>query len=324
MKRLIPALLFLALVGCKTPPDEQIVPFTQNQTQALFTRSRPPQAFGLTVYSTEMGPLFAGAHRVHPGQTAVMPFINRADPRAIEINLTARGIKEIPTLIDTASRENWVTAPLAVSMNSVSLAGPNPYHTTAVHVYDEIGGYASLMHRLTIDKLHVENVLLYIRAASGPLGVPARWLQDPTPQLALGAPFLRAFSYVTVDFAQRSVVFSATTPFQKPEATLIAQAPLVDVRGVIGVEGTLNGEPTTFVVDTGGDFDLALNDPAGLTVRRVTAGDLVFPLDVRAVAAREIGLGEVEYPRIGRGLLSRYRVTLDFRNKTLYFERPTR
>ncbi len=323
MKRLLPALLLACLVGCKTPPDEQIIPFTQNQTQALFARSRPPQAFGLTVYSTDRGPVFAGAHRVHPGQLAVMPFINRADSRAIEINLTARGIKEIPALVDTAARESWVTAPLAIAMSSVALAGPNPYHSTAVHVYDEIGGYASLMHRLTLDSLHVENVLLYIRAASGPLGAPARWLQDPTPQVSLGAPFLRAFSFVTFDFAQRSALFSATTPFRKPEETLIAQAPLADVRGVIGVEGTINGEPTTFVLDTGGDFALAVNQPTAATVRRVTVGDLVFPLDVPTRDAREIGLGEIELPRIGRELLSRYRVTLDFRNKQIYFELPS-
>lgn len=316
-------MLILCLAGCSTPPDEHIVPFSQNQTQALFARARPPQAFGLTVYSTDRGPVFAGAHRIHAGQLAQMPFINKADPLAIEINLTARGIKEIPTLVDTASRENWITASLAASMGVVALAGPNPYHVNAVHVYDEIGGYAGLMHKIMMDKLHVENVVFHMRGATGPLGPPARWLQDPTPQAVLGAPFLRAFSFMTIDFAQRTAFFSATSPFPAPESeTLLARVPLIDVRGVLGVEGTLNGEPTTFIIDTGGDFELVQNDPTDPTIRRVTAGDLVFPPEVKTQSAREIGLGEIEYPRIGRELLRHYRVTFDFRNKQVYFERP--
>lgn len=322
MQRFIPVALVLCLVGCTTPPDEHIIPFSQNQTQALFTRARPPQAFGLTVYSTERGPVFAGANRVHTGQTAELPFRNRSDVRAPEINLTARGIKEIPALIDTASRESWVTSAMAAQMQIVMLSGPNPYHAEAAHVYDDIGGYAALMHKLILDGLHVENVLLHVRAASGPLGAPARWLENPEPQLVLGAPFLRAFSYLSLNFAKQTASFSATTPFRTPEASLLARVPLIDVHGVLGAAGTLNGEPTTFILDTGGSFELAQNEPVNPTVRRITVGDLVFPPDINVTAAREIGLGEIETPRIGRALLSRYNITFDFRNKVIYFERP--
>lgn len=322
MQRLFLLLAALSLAGCATPPDEHIIPFSQNQTQALFARSRPPQAFGLTVYSTDSGPVFAGANRVHQGQFVQMPLINKGDPRALEINLTARGIKEIPALIDTASRENWISSGTAAAMGVVLLAGPNPYHTEAIHVYDPIGGYAGLQHKIMMDTLHVENVLFHVRAATGPLGAPARWMQDPTPQVALGAPFLRAFSYVTFDFNGRTAVFSATTPFPTPENTLLARAKLLDIRGVLGVEGSINGESATFVIDSGGDFEMVQNEPESSTLRRASAGDLVFPPDIKVETAREIGLGEIEYPRIGRQLLSRYRVTLDFRNKWIYFERP--
>ena len=68
MKLLAPlfSLLLLGAAGCATPKDEAIVPFTQEQLNALFTRARPPQVFGLTVYSSDGGPVFAGGNRV-PG-----------------------------------------------------------------------------------------------------------------------------------------------------------------------------------------------------------------------------------------------------------------
>lgn len=318
----IPAILIL-LIGCATPQDEQIIPFTQQQARALFRNARPPQAFGLTVYNTERGPVFAGSHRVHAGHVAQMPFLNKSDERAPVIGVTARGVKDIHALIDTASRENWIVPGLANDIAIVPLAGPNPYEEKAAHVYDDIGGYAGLLHKLMLDKLHVENVVFYIRGATGPMGPPARWLQNPAPQAVLGAPFLRAFSFVTLDFLNRSALFAATTPYPgADEDLLIARVPLLDIRGVLAVEGALSGEPTTFILDTGGDFDLALNEPKEQTIRRLSVGDLVFPPEAIVKSARDIGLGEIEYPRIGRGLLARYKVTFDFRSRAVWFERP--
>lgn len=322
MKRFLP-LLLIGLAGCATPRDEHIVPFNAQQREALLARARPPQAFGLTVYNTERGPLFAGAHRVHSGQAARMPFVNRADPHAPMIAITARSMKDIPALIDSTSRENWIIPPLAASLHVVLMTSPKPFETQAAHVYDEIGGYAGLLHRVILDQLHMENVVLYLRGATGPMGPPARWLQDPDPEIVLGLPFLRAFSYVTFDFAERTLTFSATTPYPGADETrLIARLPLVDVRGVLGVEGALNGEPATFLLDTGGDYDLVKNEPQDGTLRRLTVGDLVFPRNIEIKTARELGLGDIDYPRIGRGLLGRYRVTLDFRNQQVVFERP--
>lgn len=323
MQRLLLLLTSLLLAGCASTPDEQIVPFKAEQKQALLARARPPQAFGLTVYNTERGPLFAGANRLHSGQVADMPFTYRPDARAPVITIASRSAKAIPTLLDTASRENWITPRTALPLDIVMLAGPRPFETTAGHVYDEIGGYAGLLHRLQLDKLNADNVVFYVRAASGPMGPPARWLQDPEPQLILGMPFLRAFSFVSFDFPRQSVQFSATTGLpEMDDSMVVAVLPLMDVRGAPGIAGAINGEPATIVLDTGGDFDLVMNDPPGHTVRRLALGDLVFPPEVNVKPAREAGLGEIEYPRIGRGLLSRYRVTFDFRNKLVIFERP--
>jgi hypothetical protein len=323
MRRFIFLIALVTLAGCATTRDEHIVPYTEQQVRALLRNARPPQAFGLTVYNTERGAVFAGAHRMHAGHSALLPFLSRSDEKAPIVFFSARGIPKIHALIDTASRENWIVPSVARSVDMIPLAGPNPFQIQAVHVYDEIGGYAALLHKLAFGSMHVENVVFYIRAASGPLGPPARWVRDPEPAAVLGAPFLRALSYATFDFPARKIFFSATTPFPgASEETLIAKIPLLDIRGVIGADGMLNGEPATFIIDTGGDFDLAMNEPIDATVRRLSLGELVFPRDVSVAVARDIGLGEIEYPRIGRGLLARYKVTFDFRARQIWFERP--
>lgn len=320
---LFPIVVAAFLVGCATTPkDEQIVPFNREQARALFKNARPPQAFGLTVYTTERGPLFAGAHRVRPNEMDVLRFIGAGKSSAPIIGVEARGIKNIPALIDTVARENWITSRLAVQAAMTPLAGPNPYELLPAHVYDEVGGYAGLLHRLIVGSIYVENAVLGIRAAAGPMGAPARWHSSPAPEIVLGMPFLRAFSFVTIDFPARQVLFASGLPYPGPsEDTLIEQLPMLDIRGVIGVEGSIAGEPTTFLVDTGGDFQVAMNDPKDPVIRRMSLGDLVLR-NVAVTPALDAGLGEIEYPRIGRGILEKYRITLDFRTRTIWFERP--
>lgn len=315
--------LLLALAGCATPRDEHIVPFTAEQRQAFFARARPPQAYGLTVYSTENGPVFAGSHRLHQGDVAMLGFEASGSADAPVVRITARGDQHVTALLDTSSRENWVIPTAALRMGLTALSGPNPYETRAAHVYDEVGGYAGLVHKITMEELHAENIVFYTRAAFGPLGPPARWLDNPPPQAVLGTSFLRAFSYVQIDFRARLALLASTQSFKAPPAeTLVAKVPLKDVRGVLGVEGLMDGEPMTFILDTGGDFELVMNDPPAPTVRRLSVGELVFPREVNVVASMEQGLGETSYPRIGRKLLARYRISIDFRNKWVYFERP--
>lgn len=320
---LIAALLLAA--GCSSPRDPQVVPFTAAQRQQLLGRARPPQAFGLTPYSTELGPVFAGAHRLHQGDLALLPFLHDADPHAPVIEFESRGVKKLRALIDTSARESWIASATAAQIGLVALAGPAPYETKAAHVYDELGGWAGLVHNVQLDELRVENVVFHMRAAGGPLGPPARWLSEPSPDAVFGATFLRAFSYVQLDFPARRAMLAATLPAVAPEdPPPVAIVPLKDVRGALAVEGALDGEPMTFILDTGGDFGLVLNEPPAATVRRLSLGDLVFPADVPVVGSMDQGLGPINYPRIGRQLLSRYRVTLDFRNKRVLFERPAR
>jgi hypothetical protein len=65
---------------------------------------------------------------------------------------------------------------------------------------------------------------------------------------------------VRFDFPGRSVRFSSSGRAYKPAnaAAVAADLPLLDWRGRPAVAATLGGQPTTLILDTGGDFDLAL------------------------------------------------------------------
>lgn len=316
-------LFLLGLVGCTSPNDVQIVPFSQEQIKALYGKARPPQAFGLTVYSSDAGPFFAGAGRVHQGDVARCPFLGSRDSTAPLVAMDGRGELDLVALIDTTSKDNWLTAPAGAQLGITMLAGPGPYQNVAAHVYDEIGGGAGLVQKVKLEESHMENVVFYMRAASGPLGPAARWLEKPAPSVVLGSTFLRSYSFVQLDYPLRSAVFAATARLPPPAATtLVAILTMKDAFGAVAVEGALDGDPVTVLIDTAGDFELVLNEPPEATIRRFSIGDLVFPPDVKVVSSLDQGLGPTTYPRIGRRLLSRYKVSFDFRNKRVYFERP--
>ena len=319
------ALLFplLFLTGCATVKEEQIVPFTEEQAKALYARSKPPQAFGLTVYSSDSGPVFAGAGRLHQGDRVEQNFLSPPDSLAPVIALDGRGGLPIPALVDTSSKDNWITPAAGQQLNLNMLANPKPMSTFALHVYDEVGGGAGLAQKVRIGDLHMENVVFHLRYATGPLGPLARWVENPAPAVVLGTPFLRAYSYVVLDYPGRRIEFSSTTRLPEPkEETLVARLPLKDLLGALAVEGTLGGEPTTVLLDTAGDYELVMNKPAEASVRRLSVGDLVFPPDVKVVSSMDQGMGPINYPRVGRQLLARFKVSFDFRNKLVYFERP--
>lgn len=324
MKRFLLSLPLFALLGCATTPkDEPTIPFSQEQTKALYAKARPPQVFGLTVYSSDNGPLFAGATRLHPGQQTERPFMGDKNSTAPLLGLNGRGEKGLPALLDTTAKDNWLTARAGKQLGVIMLSGPGPYSSQAQHVYDEIGGLAGLAQQVTLENLSAENVVFHVRAASGPLGPLSRWITQPAPEVILGTAFLRAFSSVQVDYAARMVRLSATTRYPAPASDrLVATLPLKDVQGALAVEGALDGDPMTILLDVAGDFELVMNEPPETTIRRLSLGDLVFPPGVNVVASMDQGLGTTTYPRIGRQLLSRFVVTFDFRGKVVYFERP--
>lgn len=314
------AALALLAAGCATTPDSDLIaPLTDAQRVQMAKAARVPETFGLTIYRSERGPIFAGGNRLHPGETARLPFATRDEPTPI-VPLQPREARGLRALVDTTSRDNWVTLAASAALR-VTLLGPPPFQRNAVHAFDEFGGYAGAAYRLKLDEMDIESALFNVRAATGPLGQLARGRNAPRPDLVFGSSFLRSFAFVQLDFAARQAFFSATVPYQPEADRLLVSLPMKDVQGAIAVEGAWDGEPKLFLVDTAGDFHVAASEPSEDEARQISLGDLVVRR-VPVTDSQQRGLGLLENPRIGLGLLSRYRVTFDFRKKLIHFERP--
>ena len=153
-------LLVFALAGCTTPPAG-IHPFSTAQRGAFMKNARPPEAFGLTVYRSDDGPTFAGSHRLHHGQVAVLDFVDRGNEAPPMVRVMIKGLKvPIPALVDTTSRDNWAVPEMLRTLRGTPL-GPPGFGRTADHVLDDIGGLLFIAPTIMLDEVQMENALFY-------------------------------------------------------------------------------------------------------------------------------------------------------------------
>lgn len=317
-------LALAAAAGCATKPEPPPQPVVGSRLQMFFQRARDPRTFWLHVYDSPDGPVFVGAHRLHPNQVATLPIIARAGRGAVPAPVVlVRGQDETPyaALIDTGSKESWADFSAAVELGVVPL-GPPAYTRKPTHVNDPAEGYLCALPTLRFDALRVETALLYAQTMDGPLDMLAR-AATPRPRLVAGSDLLGELRYFQVDYRQSVVTLSSTMPYRPSEQQLVATVPIELAHGVLAAKGSLDGIPQTFILDTAGDFEVAARDPLDPVAKQVTLGDLVVR-DVPVDDAAGLGLGLADCPRIGRRLLARFRVTFDCKLKLAYFERPDR
>jgi hypothetical protein len=313
--------LAAALAGCRTPPSEYIKPLPDDQLKAFFGQPEDPRRYAITIYSSDDGPVFVGANRLHPGQQAVLPFASRRGDAAPVIEAGPKGDNPLPFLLDTSSRESWQRFESAGTMRAAALGTDRAYGTTPRHVRDDIVGYGCIMNHLVFDTLWMENVVTFVRAAAGPLGMLGRSNAKPGPEGVLGCNVLREFSYVQMDFEARLVTLTSSLAYRPNAERLIAAVPLLDKEGPYAVSGMVDGKKMTIVLDTGGDFGIAMPKMTMGPIKQISLGDLVLR-DVRPYTLRERNLMPETTVRIGRQLLARYKVTFDNLHYTVYFERP--
>ncbi len=313
---------FLALLlasGCSTP-KEPIRPLTEGQLRAFFAKAKDPRSLWITVYESKAGPVFTGGNRLHPEQAALLDFVSKEGSTAPLINVENGPIQTFKTLVDTSSKESWMSLATAQACETIPL-GPPAYGYKPQHVVDPVEGYLSVQPKLRFDQLNMESALVCVKAARGPLGPVARGVDQPAPAAVLGCNLLKSFQFFQINYPERAAVFSSTVEYGADPDRLIASVPFREVRGAYAADGVIDGEPKTFIVDSAGDFTIAMTDPPTNALRQVSLGDLVFR-NVEAEDLADLGLGLPDYPRIGRQLLSRFRVTFANKQGLIVFERP--
>jgi hypothetical protein len=311
----------LLVAGCRSGRVEQIRPMTAGELRSVFSRAQDPRRFWITVYGSEDGPFFANANRLHPEQLVALPFLggkNMPDWPLVNVETTDK--QAHLALLDTSARDCWAVPEFILGLRGVPL-GPPAYESMPEHVLEPIRGYACVIPTLRYDLMQMENVVVHLRAAHGPLGYLARREDKKSPPaLILGTSWVNAFAFVQVNYPEHLLFLSSTSTYSPSADHLIAELPLTTVRGALAVEGLVDGSPKTMILDTAGDFEVAMNEPPAEPVR-VSLGDVVFPR-VQAAAARDIALGLPDHPRVGMKLLSKYKVTIAPKAKRVYFERP--
>ncbi len=314
-------MLALLFTGCATTQLVEEVPLNEEQAAAVMKRAKQSQAYGITLYRSEQGPVFAGAFRLHPNQFAELPFVSDRHSTAPIIRVEG-GSRPVRMLIDTSAGDSWLSMSAARMMDAVALTANGPIPRIADHVYDTIGGFAAVAPKMKFDSLHMENCAVYIRNAVGPMTTLNRWETGEEVEGIIGMAQLRSFRYVQFDFQKRKVRLSSTIDYRPNEGLLLARVPLAGANnGPLTAEGMLDGEPGAFILDLAGDFEIISDTAEAPEAKQLSIGNLVIR-NVRQESGYDIGLGNDSRVRVGRQILERFLITLDFARSEILFEKP--
>ena len=334
----------LLAAGCATtsaPPPE---PLRTSQVDAFLKGGRDARAMGITIYQGPAGrPTFEFANRPHMGRAAEKPMASVQDIPYPVLDLKTGSEKSIRMLVDTSARQSWLALDSCGDMAYRTFAPPLGEYPD--HVVSPVPGYAGVANKIIMATMHVESPVFYVPMASGHLGPLARLERPagapPLPSKALrarenlrtgilavmGAGTLLNFDWVRFDFPARRLRVSSNGAYKpaNPDA-VVARLPMQDWHGRPAIAVRVDGQPMAAVLDTAGDFEIALPAPAA-SDGRVELGDRPLSADLPQFVVplrshASLGLPESFPARLGLRILARYAVTLDCKNRLVWFEDP--
>jgi hypothetical protein len=332
--RMILGAVAVVATGCATPEPLRQVPLGQDDLDRFLAAGRDARNSGITIYADPAGARFEFANRPRSYRATTKAFISPARLRVPAIQAKTATSVDFTLLLDSSALQNWLL------MSSVGAMDYRPFKPAMGeypdHVVATVPGYAGVANKIILDKLHVESPVFYVPPATGNLGSLARAAERPAEEsgekaaqarrtlgarthAVMGASLMRAFSFIRFDFPGRTVRFATDAAYQPAAASAVrANLPLRDWRGRPAVQGTLGGAPLLLVLDTAGDFDVSLPDATE------AAGPLVLGTldieDVRIQAHADLDLPGDFPARLGLGVLARFAVTLDFKQRRVWFE----
>lgn len=334
------ATLTLLAAGCATtdiPPPE---PFRTSQVEAFLKPARDPRELGITTLTDPASgkPHFEFANRTHMDRSAELPMLRKGYPCAV-LDLKTGAKAPLRVLVDTTSRQSWLVPSECAAMDYRPVKPPLGEYPD--HVDSQVPGYAGIANKIIAVNFHVESPVFYVPMAYGhlgPLSRPAPSSAGDAPdagssrrsnakfcasiQAVLGCEMLRNLSWIRFDFPRRAIrISSSSSPYKPPVADAVtARLPMLDWRGRPAIAVRIDGHPATAVLDTGGDFELSLPDPAASSSALLEIGTLSHRILPDSHDALDL---PADFPpRIGARFLARYAVTLDFKTRCIWFEDP--
>lgn len=301
--------VLLILAGCKTTELEEATPISWKEQQAYLKRVRDPRVFGLGIYQTPSGVQIRGGGRLHPAQSEALPMLVEEPLRPV-VNLNGTFGTQWPVVLDCTEAISWFEFNTAKKIGALALGEQGKPQLTA-RPGDEIPSCLSLIPSLRLGQLFVENTLVYVRLANGPLGPAARGVGDPVLKGVVGWDVLQKLEQVQFLYSAGHVVLKTTEAYEPNPAMVVAELPLVKHAGACVVRGTVDGQGGLILIDPAGDFEVAV--PSVGKVSELRLGEN-FSVSNPAVSVSPGGV------RIGARLLRNYRVTICPQAGTIYFE----
>lgn len=312
MKKTLLLFFSLALLcACATEPVSRDV-----KIGGFRSKIKDPRQYWLTIRDSSRGFVVEGGHRLHPNQMVALPFLSGRSSEVPLINFRLLGEEFYEALVDTSAGESWAELDNAFLLNLIPL-GPPEIVREPLHLRDAGRGVLSLAETLRFDQLYVENALIHTLTEIGPDSIG----RGAAPHLVLGGEFLKQFRYFQINWPGRTVVLSATHPYKPDPDRLLAELPLRRLNGACVAEAVIDGRRQWTILDSAGAYDLAITGSPAAAVTQLTLGDLVFR-HVRVTPHADLGLGWPNYPKIGTGLLSKFKVTVDNKLGRIFFEKP--
>ncbi len=307
----------LLLSGCLSnsegPPKDK--PLSLTQIEMSLSHAKPPQQFGFSIFAVDGGMNYTGSGRLHPNHFNSANMIEENIP-VIRMRGSASRNK-LNALVDPSSPVSWMEFSTSQDFRAYFL-GINdeviPYRGN----YNTGGAsaYAAVVTQMRIDNLFIENMPFYIRMANGSLGPLARGIRKPEVDAVFGYDNLRNFEYIQFDLQNSTISFSATRPYEPNPNLLVDTAIIINVPGYgLAIDGEIDGQPTSIVLDFAGDFSLARGDVKVATTRQIQMG-LIEVLDVPTLMLPV----HAAPPRVGRKLLTPYIITICNKEGLVYFE----
>lgn len=300
-------LMALVLAGCKTTEPEETVPVSWEEQQLFMKRVSDPRIFGLNIYETPSGPQIRGGGRLHPEQSEALKMQVESPMRPV-VPLHGNFGVQWPVLLD-------LTASYTVlEFDTARKAGARPVGEQGRAQLikspgDDVAACVSLIPSLRLGQLFVENPLVNVRFANGPLGPVARGIDEPVLRGVVGWNVLEKLEQIQFLYSAGRVVLKTTESYVPNPNLLVAELPLVQHAGACAVRGIVNGRREMILIDPAGDFEVAAS---GAVSSLALGSELAFSNPV--VSSSPGGV------RIGARLLENYRMTVCPNAGVIYFE----
>ena len=306
---LLPTVLLL-VAGCKTT-ETRSRPISWKQQQAYLAKGEDPRVFGLGIYDTPAGPQIRGGGRLHPSQADAFPMMTKKEhPLRPVVGMVGNFGMEWPVLLDVTSSRTWLEFDAAKKLRARPV-GEQGKASLIRQSNDEIEASLSLVTVIRLGQVHIENPLVYVRMADGPLGSLARGIVNPQPKGIIGWNLLKKMEQIHLFYSLKQVALFTTEPYEPNPAQVIAALPLVEHAGVCAVRGMVDGKESLILIDPAGEFEVAA--PGAAAISLIDLGNVKIRAPIMSESPGGI--------RIGAQVLRQFDITICPKAGMLYLEK---